>query len=95
MTGSQTSSLLILCLIYFIFATNLVPMSEKSNEKGKRPRVVPTLEKKLKTIADFQAGKQAVHIRCEHVMKLTTVRTIIPDKQKYKDVAKLAVPVTY
>jgi hypothetical protein len=36
-----------------MFATNSVPMSTKSNEKAKRPTVVPTLEMKLKIIADF------------------------------------------
>jgi hypothetical protein len=43
-------------LIYFILATNSVLMSARSNEKAKRPRVVPTLEMKLKIIADFEAG---------------------------------------
>jgi hypothetical protein len=55
--GSQTSYLLILCLTYFTFATNLVSMCMKLEEKAKRPRVVTTLEVKLKSIVDFEAGK--------------------------------------
>jgi hypothetical protein len=37
-------------------ATNSVPTFAKSNENDKRPRVLPTLEKKLKMI-DSEAGK--------------------------------------
>jgi hypothetical protein len=37
--GFQISSLLILCLVYFILVTNSVPMSAKSNVNAKRPRV--------------------------------------------------------
>jgi hypothetical protein len=33
-------------------------MAAKSNEKAKRPRIVSTLEIKLKIIADFEAGKK-------------------------------------
>jgi hypothetical protein len=40
-------------------------MSSKSKENATRPRVVPTLEMKLKIADDFEAGKQAVSIRCE------------------------------
>jgi hypothetical protein len=41
----------------FTFATNLVPMTTKSDETAKRPRAVPTLETKLKMTVDFEAGK--------------------------------------
>jgi hypothetical protein len=44
-----------------------VAMSAKSIKKAKRPRVVMTLEIKLKIIADSEAGKQAVNIG--HEMK--------------------------
>jgi hypothetical protein len=46
-----------LCLIYFIFATNSVPISVKSNEKAKRPRDIPALEIKLKITTDSEGGK--------------------------------------
>jgi F0F1-type ATP synthase membrane subunit a len=42
---------------YFIFATNSAPRSVKSNKNAKWPRVVPTLQTKLKVTADFEAGK--------------------------------------
>jgi hypothetical protein len=49
----------------------------------------------LKIVADFGAGKCAVNIGCEHgILPLTTIRTIVADEQKYKDVAKLSVPGT-
>jgi hypothetical protein len=44
-------------LFYFIFTTNSVPMPAKSNEKAKMPRVVNTMETKLKIIADYGGGK--------------------------------------
>ena len=69
-------------------------MTAKSNEKAKRPRVVPTLETNMKIIVDFEAGKRAVDIGREHIIPPTTVRTIVADQQIYKDVAKLAVPDT-
>jgi hypothetical protein len=80
--GSETRSLLILHLIFFIFATNSVPISAKSNDNAKRPRVVPTLERKLKIIVDFGACKRAVDIG----IPPTTARRVVADKQKYKDV---------
>jgi hypothetical protein len=43
---------------------------------------------KLKTIADFEVGKRAGNIGSE----LGTIGTIVADKQKYQDVAKLAIP---
>jgi hypothetical protein len=55
--GSETSSLPVLCLIYFIFARNSMPLFLKSNEKAKKLRVSPTLEVVLKIITDFEAGK--------------------------------------
>jgi hypothetical protein len=69
-------------------------MSAKSYKNAKKPRVVPTLEMKLKSITDSEAGKQSINIRREHGIPPTTARTITVDKQKYKDVAKLAVPDT-
>jgi len=57
-----------------------VPITAKLNEKAKRPRVVPTLEMKLKIIADFEAGKRAVDIGREHGILPTTVRTIVNDQ---------------
>jgi hypothetical protein len=57
--GSQTSSLPILCLIYFIFATNSVSISAKLNQK--RPRVIPTLETKIKiTVILKLANEQSI-----------------------------------
>jgi hypothetical protein len=38
--------------LYFIFATNSVPMSVKLNENAKRPSVIPTLGIKFKIIAE-------------------------------------------
>jgi hypothetical protein len=55
--GCQICSLPILYLIYFIFATNLVPMSLKSNKNAQRPRIVPTLEIKLQIAANYEAVK--------------------------------------
>jgi predicted transcriptional regulator len=63
----------------------------QSTKKANRPRVVMTLDTKLKIIADFEAGKCTVNIRHELGIPPTTVRTIVADKQKYKDVAKLGV----
>ena len=57
-----------------------MPITAKLNEKAKRPRVVPTLEMKLKIIADFEAGKRAVDIGREHGILPTTVRTIVADQ---------------
>lgn len=56
--GSQTSFLPSLCFLSFITAIKSVSMAAKSNEKAKRPRIVSTLEIKLKIIADFEAGKK-------------------------------------
>jgi len=56
------------------FYTNPLPMFTKSNKKAKRPRVVPTLETKLKVIADSVAG--------EHGITTTTERTTVPKKNK-------------
>jgi hypothetical protein len=52
-------------------------MSAKSNQKAKRPRVVPTLKIKLKIITDFEAGKCPVDIGWEHGVPSITVRTIV------------------
>jgi ribosomal protein L11 methylase PrmA len=60
--------------------------------KAKRPRVTPSLEMKLKIIADVKPGKRAADIGCEDGILSTTVRTTAADKQKYKDIAKLTVP---
>jgi hypothetical protein len=90
MRGSQNGALSILCLIYFIFATNSVGMSVKSNEKAKT-LIVPTLETKLKFIAVSEAGKRAVKIENKHRISSTTVKTSVVDKQKCEDVAKLIV----
>jgi hypothetical protein len=49
-------------------------------KQAKRPRVVMTLEMKLKIIAQFEPGKQVVSIRHELRMLPTTVRTIVADK---------------
>jgi hypothetical protein len=46
----------------------------QSVKKAKRPTGFRTLETKLKIIADFEAGKQAV------------IRNVEPDLQCYKDV---------
>jgi hypothetical protein len=45
-------------------------------------------------IADFEGGKWIVSIGHEHGILPSTVRTIIADGQKYKDIAKLAMPGT-
>jgi hypothetical protein len=42
---------------YFTFASNSVPMSLMSSGAAKRPRVIPTLETKLKFTAHFETGK--------------------------------------
>jgi hypothetical protein len=47
---------------------------------------------KLKIIADFKPGKQRPDIGCENGILSTTARTSVYDEQKYKDIAKLAVP---
>jgi hypothetical protein len=47
---------------------------------------------KLKIIAYVKPGKQAADIRCEDGILSTTLRTTVADKQKYKDITKLAVP---
>jgi hypothetical protein len=46
---------------------------------------------KLKII-DFEADKWVADIGCEHEILPRTVRTIVADKQKHKDTAKLEVP---
>jgi hypothetical protein len=48
-------------------------MCAKSNEKTKRQSTVHTLEVKLKIIADFETGKQAVTIRHEYEIPPITV----------------------
>jgi hypothetical protein len=63
--------------------------------KAKRPTVVITLEIKLKIIAHFEAGKLAVSIGRELGTVPTTLRAIIADKQKYKDVAKEKIFLTF
>jgi hypothetical protein len=45
-----------------------------------KPRIVPTLETKLKIIADFEAGKEAINIRHEHGIPPTTVRIVVGDR---------------
>jgi hypothetical protein len=90
--GSQTSSLLIASYLLYL-ATYSVVKSAKSNEKAERQKVVPTLQTKLKIIADFEAGKQTADIRYEHGILSTILRTVA-DKQKYKYVSKLVVPGT-
>jgi hypothetical protein len=47
---------------------------------------------KLRIIAGVKLGKQTADIRCEDGILSTTLRTTVADKQKYKDIAKLAVP---
>jgi hypothetical protein len=41
----------------FIFTIKSVAKPAQSLKKAKRPRIVMTLEMKLKIIADFEAGK--------------------------------------
>jgi hypothetical protein len=55
-------------------------MSAKSNENAKKPGVVPTSEMKLKSTADFEAGKQAVDIGHEHGIPPKRVKTTVADK---------------
>lgn len=64
----------------------------KSTLKAKRPRVAVGLEMKPKIIAEVKPGKQAADTGCEEGILSTTVRTTAADKQKYKDIEKLAVP---
>jgi hypothetical protein len=71
-----------------------VAMSLQSIKKAKRSRVVTILETKLKSIAEFEAGKRVVSIARELGIPPITVRTIEADKQKYKYVAKLSVSKT-
>jgi hypothetical protein len=62
--------------------------------KAKRPRVVPSLGRKLKIVAEYEAGIQSVNIRHQHGISLIGPRTTVADTQKYKGVIKLSVPGT-
>jgi hypothetical protein len=44
------------------------------------------LETTLKIVANFEAEKRAVHIGREVGIPPTTLRAIVDDKQKYRDV---------
>jgi hypothetical protein len=93
MRCSQTSSLPNLYFAYFIFATNLVSMSVKSNEEAKRPCMSnPHFRNRVENYCWYEAGKQAVDNGCEPGISPTQVRIVVADKQKYKGVVKLAVP---
>jgi hypothetical protein len=85
-------------------------MSVKSNETTKGPRIVPTLDMKLKmeitifqyvapcspveNYYDSEADKRAENIGRVQGIPLTTVQTTVSDKQKHKDVPKVAEPGT-
>jgi hypothetical protein len=63
-------------------------------KKGKRPTVGTTLETKLDTFTDSEAGKRADNVGRELGTSPAAVRTTAADKQKYEDVAKFLAPNT-
>jgi hypothetical protein len=64
-------------------------VSLESDEEAKRPKVVTTLEMKLKIIADFEYGILAANIVHGHRIVPTAVSTVVANKQKkYKGVKK-------
>jgi hypothetical protein len=70
-------------------------MFAQSVKKAKRPIVVMTLEIKLKIIADFEAGKREVSVGRELGVPPTAMRTVVADKQRYKNDVKLNIVLKF
>lgn len=66
----------------FYFCNRLSAHVAKSNEKAKRPRVVPSLKRNLKIIAEYEADIQSVNIRHKRGIPPIWPRTIVTDTQK-------------
>lgn len=66
--------------------------NEVRDEKNKRARIVTTLEVKLKVLKESERGKSGASISRKLGIPASTVRSIILNKEKYRNIAEKATP---